>query len=79
MESDNQQSKKGSSKGSSLPTPVQNLINLIFDMKLQDKAMEEIGYDPKKMPLGQLGEESIKEAYKVLTKILELVNNKAKN
>lgn len=27
--------------------------------------MEEIGYDSKKMPLGSLGDNTIKEAYKV--------------
>lgn len=34
-------------------------MNLIFDTKLMDETMKEIGYDPKKMPLGKLADSSI--------------------
>ena len=33
-----------------------DLIKLIFDVKLQNKALVEIGYDVKKMPLGKLSQ-----------------------
>lgn len=35
-------------------------MDLIFDTNLIDKTMKEIGYDAKKMPLGKLGETTIK-------------------
>lgn len=31
--------------------------------------MKEIGYDPKKMPLGKLGDNTIKKAYEVLSEL----------
>lgn len=39
--------------------------------------MEEIGYDPKKMPLGSLGDQTIKEAYGILTKIADALKEKS--
>lgn len=38
--------------------------------------MKEIGYDPKKMPLGKLGENTIKQGYEVLNKLLSAVKQK---
>lgn len=37
-----------------------NLISLIFDVNVMNNTMKEIGYDAKKMPLGKLGEGTIK-------------------
>lgn len=37
--------------------------------------MKEIGYDAKKMPLGKLGENTIKEAYKVLSELLKAIQS----
>ena len=39
---------------------LQGLINLIFDVNIMNNTMKEIGYDAKKMPLGRLGESTIK-------------------
>lgn len=41
--------------------------------------MKEIGYDPKKCPLGKLGQDTIKDGYKILTKLMNSVENKANN
>jgi poly [ADP-ribose] polymerase 2/3/4 len=41
--------------------------------------MKEIGYDAKRMPLGKLGESTIKEAYGVLSKLSEAVKKKKKD
>ena len=49
--------KKESSK---LSKEVQDLMNLIFDMKMINNSMKEIGYDAKKCPLGKLGDSTIK-------------------
>lgn len=40
-----------------------------------NSAMLHIGYDVKKMPLGKLGDSTIKEAYTVLNKLTEAVKN----
>jgi poly [ADP-ribose] polymerase len=48
---------------------LQKLINLIFDVNIMNNTMKEIGYDAKKMPLGRLGDSTIKEAYGVLSKL----------
>lgn len=39
---------------------LQKLINLIFDVNMMNNTMKQIGYDSKKMPLGKLGDSTIK-------------------
>ena len=51
---------------SNLPERVQDLIKLIFDMKMMNNQMKEIGYDAKKMPLGKLAKASIMKGYEAL-------------
>ena len=63
---------------SKMDDTMQNLINLIFDVNIMNNTMKEIGYDAKKMPLGRLGESTIKDAYAVLTKLTAAVNKKDK-
>lgn len=41
-----------------------------------NNTMKEIGYDAKKMPLGKLGDTTIKEAYKVLSNLSTAVKQK---
>lgn len=53
------------------------LIKLIFDVKLQNKALIEIGYDVKKMPLGKLSQGQIDKAYAIL-KLLSAEIDKGK-
>lgn len=65
--SDTKPKKKVESK---LTKPVQDLINLIFDMNMIQQSMKEIGYDSKKMPLGKLGDSTIKQGYQVLNDLL---------
>ncbi len=55
---------------------LQRLISLIFDVNIMNNTMKEIGYDAKKMPLGRLGDSTIKEAYGVLNKLSEAVKKK---
>ena len=59
--------------------PLQNLIKLIFDVNVLNNTMKEIGYDAKKMPLGRLGDSTIKEAYGVLKQLADAVKKKDKN
>jgi poly [ADP-ribose] polymerase len=58
---------------------LQKLISLIFDVNIMNNTMKEIGYDAKRMPLGKLGETTIKEAYGVLSKLSEAVKKKNKD
>ena len=41
--------------------------------------MKEIGYDAKKMPLGRLGDTTIKEAYGVLNQLSQAIKKKDRN
>lgn len=62
-----------------LPKDVINLISLIFDMKMINNQMKEIGYDVKKMPLGKLSKDNISKAYGILKDLYEQVEKKTKN
>jgi poly [ADP-ribose] polymerase len=54
---------------SKLEMPVQNLINFIFDKKLMEQSVTSVGYDPSKLPLGELSEENVKLGYQHLREI----------
>ena len=56
---------------SNLPSPVQDLIKLMFDMKMMNNQMKEIGYDAKKMPLGKLAKSSIMKGYEALKGLMD--------
>ena len=58
---------------STLDPKVQDLIKLIFDMKMMNNHMKEIGYDAKKMPLGKLAKNSILRGYEALKSLMEEV------
>ena len=51
-------------------------MNLIFDVNVINNTMKEIGYDAKRMPLGKLGDTTIKEAYGILNKLSEAIKDK---
>lgn len=51
-------------------------MRLVFDMKMIEKSMKEIGYDAKKCPLGKLGDNTINQAFKVLGEISKELNKK---
>lgn len=63
--------KKEKQPDSKLDPKVQDLIRLIFDMKMMAKQMKEIGYDAKKMPLGKLAKKSISKGYEILKSLME--------
>lgn len=65
---------KKDEKGSKLSPEVKSLINLIFDMKMMDSHLKEIGYDAKKMPLGKLKKETLNLGYQALTKLSDELN-----
>ena len=64
---------------SNLPSSVKDLIKLIFDMKMINNTMKEIGYDAKKMPLGKLAKGSIMRGYEALKGLMEELKKNNKN
>ena len=52
---------------------------MIFDMKMMDNTMKEIGYDPKKMPLGKLADQTIKEGFQVLSELQNAIKANKKD
>lgn len=58
---------------------LQKLIGMIFDVTVMNNTMKEIGYDAKKMPLGKLGDGTIREAYAVLNKLTQAIKDGQKS
>ncbi|XP_071091568.1 poly [ADP-ribose] polymerase 2-like [Haliotis cracherodii] len=57
-----------------LDTRLQDLVNLICDIKSMEEAVVEMKYDAKKAPLGKLTENQIKFGYSALKVIEGLIN-----
>lgn len=55
---------------------MQNLIKLIFDMKMMNNQLKEQGYDAKRMPLGKLAKSSIVKGYEALKELMEEIKGK---
>lgn len=66
-------------KASKLDAGVQKLMEFIFDMKQIEKSVMEVGYDPKKLPLGNLSETQINDGFSILKKIEEELEKKKRN
>ena len=55
-----------------LDSQVYGLVNFINDKKMMEKTMTDAGYDIEKLPLGNLSDKTVKEAYLVLGKITDI-------
>ncbi|KAN0032467.1 hypothetical protein ACTFIV_006365 [Dictyostelium citrinum] len=64
-------------KECSLDERVQDLIKLIFDVKMMKRTMTEAKYDLKKMPLGKLSKNQITKGYMVLKQIEDVMGGKS--
>jgi poly [ADP-ribose] polymerase len=64
---------KKAQSSSKLDSRVQDLVKLIFDLKMMENVMTEMEYDIKKMPLGKLTKGQIKNGYEVLKKLDEAI------
>lgn len=62
-----------------LATPIKSLLRLIFDMKMINNQMMEIGYDPSKLPLGKLAKSSIMKGYETLKAIADEIDGPKRN
>jgi poly [ADP-ribose] polymerase len=70
--------KKIEEPKSKLDGSQQALVSMIFDMDLIEKSVIEVGYDPKRLPLGQLSKDTVKEGYKYLREIEKILKGKGK-
>ncbi|KAM4860571.1 poly [ADP-ribose] polymerase 1 isoform 2-T2 [Thomomys bottae] len=59
---------------SKLPTAVQQLVGMIFDVESMKKAMVEYEIDLQKMPLGKLSKKQIQAAYSILSEVQQVVS-----
>ncbi|EGC36876.1 hypothetical protein DICPUDRAFT_150569 [Dictyostelium purpureum] len=66
-------------KECTLDERVQDLIKLIFDVKMMKRTMAEAKVDLKKMPLGKLSKTQITKGYMVLKEIEEVLLGKSKD
>lgn len=51
---------------SQLSIKVQELVNFIYDKNLMEQSMADVGYDVKRLPLGELSDETVRAGYTVL-------------
>jgi poly [ADP-ribose] polymerase len=49
---------------------------LIFDLKMMNNQMKEIGYDASRMPLGKLSKNAIQKGYEILKELSEAIEKK---
>ncbi|KAF1923195.1 poly polymerase 2 ADP-ribosyltransferase 2 [Didymella exigua CBS 183.55] len=60
---------------SKLTKPVQNLVELIFNLNYQEEALSAMNYDNKKMPLGKLSKGTIGRGFQALKELAALIDN----
>ena len=58
-----------------LEPPVQELMKLIFNQSFFNAAMEELNYDAKKLPLGQLSKATIARGFQTLKALSALIDD----
>lgn len=69
--------KKQEFQPSKLQTNVQDFVRLIFNTSLMEQSVVNIGYDVKKMPLGELSKETVLKGYKILRAIEAVLEKKS--
>ena len=64
---------------SDLPSSIQNLMKMIFDIDSMQNTLLELKIDPNKMPLGFLSAELIQEGFSILSQIQKEIEDKSKD
>ena len=64
----------GERRASTLDKPVQDLMNFIFDMKMIQTSVVNLGFDAKRLPLGQISKETILDGYRILKEIEQVIS-----
>lgn len=49
---------------------------MIFDMNMIEQSIVQVGFDAKRLPLGQLSKETVMEGYKYLQMIAKVLDKK---
>jgi poly [ADP-ribose] polymerase len=62
---------------SQLDAKVQQLIDMICDVKAMEQTLKGLDFDTEKAPLGKVTEDQIRAGYKALSAIADIVNGKA--
>lgn len=62
---------------SKLPIQTQRLIELIFNQNHFNAVLEHIGYNAEKLPLGKLGETTLKQGFEYLQELAGLIKHPA--
>ena len=73
-----QQQDSSSSKNevdSKLPIQTQRLMELIFNQNHFNAVLEQIGYNAEKLPLGKLGEPTLKKGFEFLHELSSLIKH----
>ena len=60
---------------SKLTKPVQNLVELIFNQRYQQEALNAMNYDTNKMPLGKLSKGTISRGFAALKELAAVIDN----
>lgn len=60
---------------SKLARPIQDLVELIFNQKYQQEALDSMNYDTNKMPLGKLSKGTISRGFQALKDLATLIDN----
>ena len=62
---------------SKLDESVADFVKMIFNKKMMEESVVKIGYDIKRLPLGELSSETVLEGYKILRNIELVLANKS--
>ena len=63
---------------SKLDPQVQELVKFIFDKNLMEQSVVKVGYDIKRLPLGELSKETVLKGYAILREIEAVLEGKSK-
>lgn len=63
---------------SKLNENVAELIKMIFNKKMMEESVVKIGYDVKRLPLGELSSETVLEGFRILRNIELVIAKKSK-
>lgn len=64
---------------SKLDKPIAEYVSLIFDTKMMDESMKQLGYDTTKMPLGKLSLTAIEKGFSILKDLSETLEQAKPN
>ena len=57
---------------------LKKLIELIYDLNFAEEQIKAIGYDNKRLPLGNLSDQTISEGYEILQELDKIIQKKEK-